>query len=50
MDPGCVAASCVPVTGQKGEQGWVLPTTGLGLRQVVGNLNNKELLSERPEA
>ena len=50
MDPGRAAASCASVTGQKGEQGWVPPTTGLGLRQVVGNLNNKELLSERPEA
>ena len=103
MDVGCVAASCDPVTGQKGERGRVLPTTGLdlekemaahssilawkipwteehgrlqsmglqrvrhdwatssvslsglGLRQIVGkqvngDLNNKELLSERPKA
>ena len=37
MDVGCVAASCVPVTGQKGERGRVLPTTGLGLGEGNGN-------------
>lgn len=44
MDPGQRQPPVSQSLARKGEQGWVLPTTGLGLRQVVGNLNNKELL------